>query len=247
MLKARNLDDQTYEEIVQAAEGRLPWLCPAWTDHNAHDPGITVLELMAWYKELQQYQMNQFTGRAEMEAAQAGGDIPPAGGAGGLCGGAGAGRPRPAPLCPADQPGGDPPPPLSWPRACPPGGRRWPGSVWPGRMGWPTWGSCWADARLPSAPSAGPGGGPLRACGSDSPGWGEGALRLWFEVVPPDGVPAQPLCLSRPGPPCAPLELRGGGGYGGAAGRHPRPERQRLCGSPAGGRMARRGRTACTG
>ena len=61
MLKARNLDDQTYEEIVQAAEGRLPWLCPAWTDHNAHDPGITILELMAWYKELQQYHMNQFT------------------------------------------------------------------------------------------------------------------------------------------------------------------------------------------
>ena len=61
MLKARNLDDQTYEEIVKAAEGRLPWLCPSWTDHNAHDPGITVLELMAWYKELQQYHMNQFT------------------------------------------------------------------------------------------------------------------------------------------------------------------------------------------
>ena len=61
MLKARNLDDQTYEEIVQAAEVRLPWLCPVWTDHNAHDPGITILELMAWYKELQQYHMNQFT------------------------------------------------------------------------------------------------------------------------------------------------------------------------------------------
>lgn len=61
MLKARNLDDQTYEEIVRAAEGRLPWLCPDWTDHNAHDPGITILELMAWYKEMQQYHMNQFT------------------------------------------------------------------------------------------------------------------------------------------------------------------------------------------
>ena len=61
MLKARNLDDQTYQEIVDAAEGRLPWLCPSWTDHNAHDPGITILELMAWYKELQQYQMNQVT------------------------------------------------------------------------------------------------------------------------------------------------------------------------------------------
>lgn len=61
MLNARNLDDQTYEEIVKAAKGRLPWLCPAWTDHNAHDPGITILELMAWYKEMQQYHMNQFT------------------------------------------------------------------------------------------------------------------------------------------------------------------------------------------
>lgn len=61
MLNARNLDDQTYEEIVKAAEGKLPWLCPSWTDHNAHDPGITILELMAWYKELQQYHMNQFT------------------------------------------------------------------------------------------------------------------------------------------------------------------------------------------
>lgn len=61
MLRVRNLDDQTYEEIVQAAEGRLPWLCPQWTDHNAHDPGITILELMAWYKEMQQYHLNQFT------------------------------------------------------------------------------------------------------------------------------------------------------------------------------------------
>ena len=61
MLSARNLDDQTYEEIVKAAQGRLPWLCPDWTDHNAHDPGITILELMAWYKEMQQYHMNQFT------------------------------------------------------------------------------------------------------------------------------------------------------------------------------------------
>ena len=61
MLNARNLDDQTYEQIVKTAEGRLPWLCPSWTDHNAHDPGITILELMAWYKEMQQYHMNQFT------------------------------------------------------------------------------------------------------------------------------------------------------------------------------------------
>ena len=57
----RRLDDQTYEEIVEQAKGRLPWLCPAWTDHNAHDPGITLLELMAWYKELQQYHLDRLT------------------------------------------------------------------------------------------------------------------------------------------------------------------------------------------
>lgn len=61
MLNKRNLDDQTYESIVESALGRLPWICPDWTDHNAHDPGITVLELLAWYKEMQQYQLNRFS------------------------------------------------------------------------------------------------------------------------------------------------------------------------------------------
>lgn len=61
MLVSRRLDDQRFEDIVQEARGRLPWLCPEWTDHNAHDPGITVMELMAWYKELQQYHMDQVT------------------------------------------------------------------------------------------------------------------------------------------------------------------------------------------
>ena len=61
MLVSRRLDDQRYDEIVAEAEGRLPWLCPVWTDHNAHDPGITILELMAWYKEMQQYQMDRLT------------------------------------------------------------------------------------------------------------------------------------------------------------------------------------------
>ena len=59
MLLSRNLDDQRFEDIVREAEARLPWLCPVWTDHNAHDPGITILELMAWFKETQQYEMNR--------------------------------------------------------------------------------------------------------------------------------------------------------------------------------------------
>ncbi len=72
MLLSRNLDDQRFEDIVREAVGRLPWLCSVWTDHNAHDPGITILELMAWFKETQQYQMNQIgpeTARKLLELA----------------------------------------------------------------------------------------------------------------------------------------------------------------------------------
>lgn len=61
MLLSRNLDDQQFEDIVREAVGRLPWLCPVWTDHNSHDPGITILELMAWFKESQQYEMNRIS------------------------------------------------------------------------------------------------------------------------------------------------------------------------------------------
>ena len=61
MLQSRNLDDQSFEEIMEFVMGRLPWLCPAWTDYNEHDPGITILELMAWYKEMQQYHLNTVT------------------------------------------------------------------------------------------------------------------------------------------------------------------------------------------
>ncbi len=59
MLESRNLDDQRFSDIVREAEARLPWLCPVWTDHNAHDPGITILELMAWFKETHQYEINR--------------------------------------------------------------------------------------------------------------------------------------------------------------------------------------------
>lgn len=58
-LVSANLDDQSYNDIVSKARRRIPYLCPAWTDFNPHDPGITLLELMAWYKEMQQYHMNR--------------------------------------------------------------------------------------------------------------------------------------------------------------------------------------------
>ncbi|MDR0936801.1 MAG: baseplate J/gp47 family protein [Oscillospiraceae bacterium] len=61
MLNSINLDDQSYESIMDYIMSELPRLCPDWTDYNEHDPGITILELFAWYKEMQQYHLNVVT------------------------------------------------------------------------------------------------------------------------------------------------------------------------------------------
>ena len=79
MLQSRNLDDQRFEDIVEHAVGRIPQLCPRWTNHNPSDPGITLVELLAWYKEMQQYHMNCCTDDIRRKLLRlAGGDIRPA-------------------------------------------------------------------------------------------------------------------------------------------------------------------------
>ena len=59
MLPVISLDDERFEEIVDKARKMIPNLYPEWTDHNYHDPGITMLELFAWLKEIQQFHMDQ--------------------------------------------------------------------------------------------------------------------------------------------------------------------------------------------
>lgn len=52
------LDRLTYDELVAEARGSLPALAPDWTDYNAHDPGITLLELLAWLAEGASYRLD---------------------------------------------------------------------------------------------------------------------------------------------------------------------------------------------
>jgi hypothetical protein len=53
------LDDLTWTELVQDARSRIPSNAARWTDHNAHDPGITLLELMAAACEQISYRIDQ--------------------------------------------------------------------------------------------------------------------------------------------------------------------------------------------
>lgn len=54
-----NLDDRTFQDIVNEAKSRISRLCPAWTDHNLSDPGVTLVELFAWMTEMILYRLNQ--------------------------------------------------------------------------------------------------------------------------------------------------------------------------------------------
>jgi hypothetical protein len=42
-----NLDDRRWIDLVEEGRSLLPFYAPQWTDHNIHDPGITLLELFS--------------------------------------------------------------------------------------------------------------------------------------------------------------------------------------------------------
>lgn len=58
-----NLDDRRWQDITQEAIPLIPRYAPQWTDFNIHDPGITLMEMLAWQTESMVYQLNQVPDR----------------------------------------------------------------------------------------------------------------------------------------------------------------------------------------
>jgi predicted phage baseplate assembly protein len=56
-----DLDDRTYEALLEEATQRLPAYDDGWTDFNPSDPGITVLELFAYLTDTYTYQLDTIT------------------------------------------------------------------------------------------------------------------------------------------------------------------------------------------
>lgn len=56
---APDLFDRRFEELLEIGRARLPSLAPGWTDYNLHDPGITLMELLAWVTEAQLYSLGR--------------------------------------------------------------------------------------------------------------------------------------------------------------------------------------------
>jgi hypothetical protein len=60
-LELPNLDDRTYNDLVQEALSLIPTYAPNWTDYNPADPGITLIELFAYLTEMLIYRLNLVT------------------------------------------------------------------------------------------------------------------------------------------------------------------------------------------
>ena len=58
-LPAPILDDRSYQQLRDELVRRIPVYAPEWTDHNASDPGITLIELFAFLGENLLYRFNQ--------------------------------------------------------------------------------------------------------------------------------------------------------------------------------------------
>lgn len=59
MLPIPKLDDRSYEEIRDEAIKNIIRHCPEWTNHNASDPGITLIELFSAMSEMLLYRLNR--------------------------------------------------------------------------------------------------------------------------------------------------------------------------------------------
>lgn len=62
-IDAPTLDTRTYDQLRSEALLRAVRYTPEWTDQNASDPGVTLLELFAWYTELLFYELNRVPDR----------------------------------------------------------------------------------------------------------------------------------------------------------------------------------------
>ena len=62
-----DLDTTTFDGLVERGRSQIPRYAPGWTDHNVHDPGMTLLDLLAWIVDQQVYQVG-FVGDRHLAA-----------------------------------------------------------------------------------------------------------------------------------------------------------------------------------
>lgn len=59
MLPLENLENPTFQEIMERAKKNIQQIYPTWTNYNPADSGMTIVELFAFLTEAQQFYLNQ--------------------------------------------------------------------------------------------------------------------------------------------------------------------------------------------
>ena len=59
MLPTPNLDDRTFQGLVDDARRLVHRRCPEWSEHNISDPGITLIETVAMMVDQLIYRLNR--------------------------------------------------------------------------------------------------------------------------------------------------------------------------------------------
>ncbi|WP_433274247.1 putative baseplate assembly protein [Pseudonocardia xinjiangensis] len=58
-LPAPNLDDRRFQQFVDDAKRYIQQRCPEWSDHNVSDPGVTLIEAVAYMADQVVYRLNR--------------------------------------------------------------------------------------------------------------------------------------------------------------------------------------------
>lgn len=69
-LPQANLDTRRFDDLVAEMRALIPRYAPEWTNHNASDPGITLIELLAWVTEATLYRINRVPEATSLEFAK---------------------------------------------------------------------------------------------------------------------------------------------------------------------------------
>ena len=66
-LPSPNLDDRSFQQLVEEARRRIQTSCPEWTDLTPGDPGLTLVEVFAFLTETLIYRLNRVPHKAYVE------------------------------------------------------------------------------------------------------------------------------------------------------------------------------------
>ncbi|OMF89526.1 hypothetical protein [Paenibacillus sp. FSL R7-0337] len=66
-LPVMKLDDLSFDQLVADATALIPLYDPDWTNYNPSDPGITLVELFAYFTEMVLYRLDQVTDESRQQ------------------------------------------------------------------------------------------------------------------------------------------------------------------------------------